>query len=71
MWNRKLKKQILRLKVDLQVDQWKESQKLLDRFYEETNHLWERINELESKLEGAKGDLPRVSQSRGCIKIIL
>jgi hypothetical protein len=63
MWNKKLKKQILQL----QVDNWKQSQDLLNRLYQETDYMWERIY----KLEGDEIDLPTVSKSRGCIKIIL
>jgi hypothetical protein len=49
-----------------------ESQSIRDIFYKEIDDLWERVYELEDKLRGVtEDDLPAVSKSRGCIKIIL
>jgi hypothetical protein len=66
MWNTKKKIQ------ELKSQQWLESQSIRDIFYKEIDDLWERVYELEDKLRGVtEDDLPAVSKSRGCIKIIL
>jgi hypothetical protein len=60
----------MRLKVDLQVENWKKYQLLHD----EISDLYEEVSALSYQLERLKedkDDLPRVSKSRGCIKIIL
>jgi hypothetical protein len=64
MWNTKKKIQ------ELKQLQWRECQLIHD----EISDLYEEVSALSYQLERlkeSKDDLPRVSQSRGCIKIIL
>jgi hypothetical protein len=87
MWNTKKKKnkyQLLRDEIDSLYEeisamwytieelkenkkQWLELESIRHDFYEEIDDLWFKVY----KLGRNKDDLPRVSQSRGCIKIIL